>query len=467
MNAFDEVHVVSDLHWVDGPERQIFEGVQPMAAWVHALPADGRRVALVLAGDILDFIAGPDARYLDPERAAKRTRGVLAELGPVIRALGAFASRPGCQLVLLRGNHDVELAFPWVHQVLVEAIAASSNVSVEGLPRAVGFDCMVGDKRVFVIHGNDQDAHNTVDQAAVDRVTTAHQRAFDTYPREVATWQPNRGTRLVVDAMNFVKERHPFIDLLKPESVLNLSELLIALSPANALVLASLASGGAALPFLERLRAGGFLSDLDASPPGGATVRRAGLREAAVRDALRRGAQPTELLGPLEPDPELLALETAVAAAVLGRDPEAALRRGMKRWLDARHAFDDPSNPDDSDKHIDRGNCPEADFLIAGHTHIARCAPRVTGHGTYLNSGTWIRLAKLRSRDIDDDVRWAKVRKALHARTLAEIDQTGIAPSPRNVARVVCRDGVVVGEIGSVKDHGEFVRIAGTEGARS
>ena len=38
---------------------------------------------------------------------------------------------------------------------------------------------------------------------------------------------------------------------------------------------------------------------------------------------------------------------------------------------------------------------PEVDFVVAGHTHLARSLPRKKGEGFYFNSGTWIRLIRL------------------------------------------------------------------------
>src|SRR6185369_11621448 len=76
-----------------------------------------------------------------------------------------------------------------------------------------GYACTVGGKRVLCVHGNDADAWNPVDQDALHTVIRALKGGL-TLPE----WQPNAGTRLVIDIMNQIKSRFPMVDLLKPET---------------------------------------------------------------------------------------------------------------------------------------------------------------------------------------------------------------------------------------------------------
>src|SRR5262249_48726217 len=69
------------------------------------------------------------------------------------------------------------------------------------------------------------------------------------------------------------------------------------------------------------------------------------------------------------------------------------LRNGLRALL----AHDKTYNYDDRDgtfKEIDKAMKGDIDFLIAGHTHLARAFERAPGQ-YYFNSGTWIRLIRL------------------------------------------------------------------------
>ncbi len=71
MDTLDQLHIVSDLHFGGIPGHQIFNQGRSLAAVIDHLrrEAERARVGLVLNGDIVDFLASEDARYLDPEGA--------------------------------------------------------------------------------------------------------------------------------------------------------------------------------------------------------------------------------------------------------------------------------------------------------------------------------------------------------------------------------------------------------------
>src|SRR3954463_12657654 len=81
MEQLDQLHVVSDLHLGGEPGHQIFDRGALLAATIDHLrerPAH-LRVGLVLDGDIVDFLADPEARYLDPEGAVRKLEAIIAD----------------------------------------------------------------------------------------------------------------------------------------------------------------------------------------------------------------------------------------------------------------------------------------------------------------------------------------------------------------------------------------------------
>ncbi|WP_437723501.1 metallophosphoesterase [Sorangium sp. So ce861] len=493
---YDEVHIVSDLHWGGPPGGEIFAGTHAMARWIASLaPRSGaRRVALVLGGDIVDFIAGPNAAYFNPDTAISWLDAALAGVAPIVDAIKTFLDSENARLVLLRGNHDVELALPWVSEHLVERLsggvdARKTRIDATRLQRADALSCRVGGKWVLVVHGNAQDEYNYVDQLPLDRVIDAYEKRAivrskpTSSAREIADadrayaeakrgWSPNFGTRLVVDVLNFIKARRPFIDLLKPESPSALLSLVLAMNPLNVAAALPFLPGSRPLgvPLLEALRSRGLLR-AGAGAPGDAPSVPVALPHTASRRLeqaaldLHDNRRPLDLVSEAT-SADLLGFPSAITRALFGLDRDEAMRDGIRSWLAAHSSFDKPGELAKDDREIDRVYSGNIDFLVAGHTHIARCARRRGGEGAgwYLNSGTWIRLVRLHPEDVDVEARWTLVRRVLEAPTIAALDALGdIVGSPRNVATIATEpDGTVVGTLGSARDDGSIAPIADT-----
>src|SRR5690242_9635064 len=114
MDKLDQLHIVSDLHLGGVQGHQICNqgaALGRVISYLAALP-DAGRVGLVLNGDIVDFLASTHAAYFDADGAAAKLAAIFEdkEFAPVWAALAAFVAAPGRVLVLVIGNHDVELA---------------------------------------------------------------------------------------------------------------------------------------------------------------------------------------------------------------------------------------------------------------------------------------------------------------------------------------------------------------------
>ena len=109
----------------------------------------------------------------------------------------------------LLGNHDLELALPWVREHLLvdlsrgdDAARGRITLSFDG----AGFRCRVGQANILCVHGNEIDPWNVTDFETLRRQGRDSLRGQGASP----DWIPNAGTQLVVKVMNEVKREFPF-----------------------------------------------------------------------------------------------------------------------------------------------------------------------------------------------------------------------------------------------------------------
>jgi hypothetical protein len=219
---YRELYSISDLHLGgSAPRAQIFCQGPRLKAFIESLASRPGPFALVIAGDLFDslpHLTGTGS-YVAVDGAAGIVRTIMtdAAFAPVFAGLRTFLGADEHELIILIGNHDLEIALPEAQEQLLRQIAPTpaARGRVRFLTSGTGFRCRVGTLTVFITHGNEADPWNHVDYEALRKV--AHARMLGR-PFEAKAWIPNAGTKLVVDVMNKVKEIHPFIDLLKPET---------------------------------------------------------------------------------------------------------------------------------------------------------------------------------------------------------------------------------------------------------
>ena len=212
--------------------------------------------------------------------------------------------------------------------------------------------------------------------------------------------------------MNEVKKRYAWIDLLKPETSAAIGTLL-ALDPAqlgkiNKLpaILGAKVVGGHQLD--QRLSADSL--QLAATPDSMPPTLESLLGPNVLASMKSSGAAPSR-----SGDDMLLALESRQAPVqnpVMGDAPlgvgqlvwdrltgwltgvshDEALRRALQDWLkgDSTFAID---AEDDTYKDVTARLGASIDFVVTGHTHLARAIEMGSGR-FYFNSGTWIRLIR-------------------------------------------------------------------------
>lgn len=275
---FDELHVVSDLHMGGKPGFQVLREGKRLAGfirWVAGQRPEGR-VALLLNGDVIDSLAEDVGGYVATANAVSMLQRIVGyeEFSPVWDALAEFVKKPQRTLVIVIGNHDIELAFPPVQRAILARLAGddlAARARIEFSTMGAGYPCIVGNARVFCTHGNEVDPWN---YNRYEDLSKAARRLNAGRTLDASEWQPNAGTQMVKDVMNEVKRKYAWIDLLKPEAQAAVGVLLVLdpsqLAKINRLIPIVGEKTRGAGQVDQRLSADGFT----AAAPAASTTRR-------------------------------------------------------------------------------------------------------------------------------------------------------------------------------------------------
>ena len=413
--SFRHLFAVSDLHMGGPPGGQIFQSAQIFANFVQrAIARSGEGPAvLVLNGDTFDLLARGDRRTIQVESVIGAMQEIRREpsFQPVWRALERWVGGDRRHLVFVLGNHDVELAFPHVQGWLRAALAPSEEVRcrLHFATQGFGYSCQVAGGWVHCLHGNGFDKHNRLDFDPLTQLIRA-MLLHEANPRQ--HWKPNFGTHLVVNRLNDLKQRYPFIDLLKPERPL-VMDFLRALDLAIYRDLAAYTKQLTYDATKRRVRLLGqegpdMEGDLEAmdgawQDPDGERVR---FRRQAELD-LAQGRDP-RFLDMDADEQELLGGRLSLFSPRRGTRIEG-LRRKLCSFLPADRSF-----------HLEEGDYimqalrhkigDAVRVVIAGHTHLARHGLLFPDHDKgchYLNTGTWASLIQLPVELVQDQQRHA------------------------------------------------------------
>lgn len=246
------VFIVSDLHLggrYSSPEQKDDAGFRMMnhAPALAALISEWaqrdvvhQRCEVVINGDFVDFLAedDPDTQNAaqawpvfrgEPRAAVAALESIMARDAVVFTALAQLVGR-GHTLTILLGNHDIELSLPEVRQALARRLAVFDDRSLRFIFDGEAY--VVGE--ALIEHGNRYDRYNQVRHDDLRELRSLQSR------RQSADWEhwflAPAGSYFVVQVMNRLKRRYPFVDLLKPEREAVLP-LLLALEPSSAQLL--------------------------------------------------------------------------------------------------------------------------------------------------------------------------------------------------------------------------------------
>lgn len=446
LHRFDELHIISDLHMGGQPGFQILKEGSRLASfirWVGRQRPDGQ-VGLVLNGDVIDSLAEEIGGYLAADSAGTMMSRIFNDQSfiPIWDALSEFVSTTGRLLVIIMGNHDIELSFPAV-QRMMENRLAGSDTSARGRiifsTEGAGYSCLVGQKRVFCTHGNEKDSWNCIDFSALFDLAR-HQNAG--IPFSPSSWHPNAGTRLVKDIMNEIKHKYAWIDLLKPETKATVG-VLVVLAPEQ---IGKISRG---IPIVwDKIRGGlrihGLLGADEFSvrdPESAQIIALDQLLGSNLLEGVKGGqfiiGNADNML--LEAEASLnkprtsricgektLGWSQLVWDRLTGIEKSEALRRALKDWLQDDRTFE-ITNRDKMFEATMADVGPSVDFIVTGHTHLERMIKLDSGQ-CYFNCGTWIRLFRFTDDILDSPDLFNKVYNVLMDGSIQAIDRAEIEP---------------------------------------
>ena len=375
------------------------------------------RLELVIAGDFVDFLAhDPPASWTaDPVLARRKLNDTMngERFGRVFDALSKVVQL-GCVLTILLGNHDLELALPAVQEALWRRLSAGPHqvlFLVDGRAYRIG--------SLLIEHGNRYDGANANDWEYLRLIGSAQSRS-ESAPVALRT---SFGSQFVIDHINPLKDRYPFIDLLQPQNEL-VALLLLAFEPEL-------------IWDWKRIFAGRKVQRLEADNAIGGQPGRTYQIGASTLD--RPDGELRALFGPIYDQMRAPAQEVGVGAllrAYLDNRNDSLgeiLRRGdaiapdrlqkirvlLRRLLlnDASARLDGPTEQygKAAERLLRDGDGVEA--VIMGHTHLPRKVQ--LSQGMYINTGTWIDRVSVPDQALEDgadEALAAFLRDLLHDR---------------------------------------------------
>ena len=467
---FDELHVVSDLHFGGKPGFQIFNQGDVLAATLRNIAnfSKEKNIGFVMNGDIVDFLAEQPSKYLDPDGAIAKLQRIFGldefnnkdpggetAFHQIWCAMQDLVATKNRHLILVLGNHDVELALPPVTEWLKENLSkgdASARGRILVHFDGAGFACTVKDKQVLCVHGNEVDAWNFVNYKQLLEVSQAMNRG-----QKPPDWDANAGTRLVIDVMNNIKRKYPMVDLLKPEVEAALP-IVLALDPGALKDISKLLTVVKHLAKDSFLRKLGFLS----TEEGMNQFEENTLDEEQVladflsdhfqydanktldaddlltgRGTKEDGVTEQEFLGPFD-----------FIKALFGGSKNKAenMRKALNDKLEKDTTFE-LDKRDDFYKDLDQEFGRDMDYLIAGHTHLQRAIKRDKNSDEndcfYFNSGTWIRLIQLTEKILESPEDFEKIWQAFKQGNIEALDSVNDLGPKKNEQLVLLRPTVV------------------------
>lgn len=454
------VVIISDLH-IGGAEHPMLGHPEVLTGFLEQLASDPRRdeIELVIAGDFIDFLAeSPFEPWTVTEaEACRKLEAAFQRNEALFDGFARCARHLGRSTVLL-GNHDVELAYPRVREDLYRRLHTA--------PHRCHFIQSNEAYRIgelLIEHGNRYDSWNAIDHDGLRQLASSASRG-EVPPRPLDVCP---GSRLVHGAMNPLKERYHFIDLLKPEGKI-LALLLLELEPS--LVRKSLpqlfrlasawvaeryrkatwhAQGDGVSPTNERLVAA---KDADRLPSDIRRAFRQELDEIEAQQQQRtvgagdtRGKLWTIFRGRGEDGlKEMYARGESIPMPRL-RKLQAALRGVLDGDRTFEEGLPDGNCHAAAKKMIEAG---VAKVVVMGHTHLARDIA-VPADGRYLNTGTWADLIRI-DASLLADTDEAREEFAEWLRKLAEDRLDGIR---QHMPRFACVEVDDAGRVGSASLH--------------
>ena len=453
-----ELYIISDLHLggvyqTSGRGFRLCTHAEALAEFVDRLaakPPANPRVELVINGDMVDFLAEENPAgtkwtpfTADETLAVKKLDDIAARDGRFFAALKNFLAK-GHRLVILLGNHDLEMCLPRVRRRLEAILGVNGGSDFEFIYDGEAY--VVGD--ALIEHGNRYDKFNVVDYDALRRVRSLLSRQ-QAVPAKYA-FNPPPGSKMVADVINPIKESYRFVDLLKPESGA-VVPLLLALEPkykeiiirvvAHAVEATQHRMAQPALPSFggdihadPAAGAGDFGSDISTfgaptpAPAAASPALARLLREELGADAAAFSRE-AELGGGSDIGSDISTFDTVSGfAGLLLSGNSASLQQRLPALLKAMRALKNDRSFDEkletATEYLEAARDLARDkfkFVIFGHTHHPKDVD-LGGGARYLNSGTWADVLRFPEEIIGGDEPAARAKVLEFAQCMKDGD---------------------------------------------
>lgn len=432
--------VISDLHMGGSPPGHhaaadlgtsicsSYKRLTSFIEWVASRGGD-TPIEMVLAGDVVDFLAEDtlaDGRSYSEVWTASESRAIEkldrivhrsrenSEKGP-FDALRDLVKN-GNRLVILIGNHDVELSLPGVRRRLRELVAPAGGADFEYIFDGEAY--AIGD--LLIEHGNRYDRFNQIDHNLLRQERALVSRGITTETLTVGTdiFQAPPGTLLVIHLINKLKTKYRFVDLLKPEteaviplllflepSCKPLLEAILKLYPA----FRSISSRGLQSAVLPKrpgdLRAEAELN-ASATPAVDELLRNMlGSDSAEFIDQIEHNYDDTgkmnarqswkSAIGPVLDGLADLRFDLSNIMSAIPNTRFHLLRRILLRALNENCFNSSVEAPEYRDAAEELLRCGRFSTVVFGHTHLPKKVPLHGGRATYYNCGTWADIIRL------------------------------------------------------------------------
>jgi UDP-2,3-diacylglucosamine pyrophosphatase LpxH len=378
----EELFILSDLHLAAERDKGLFQSDAELAACLRWIRTDTRDSITVLAGDVLDFLVLTDGNTkFDFARLGDHTQAIVEHHPEVFTALADLAVSPHHQLVIMGGNHDAELAFPSVQEVIERHLGGNFlNGPVRWLVHGEALRVRVGEAVTLVEHGNVLDPWNRINHAALQSACSLSSRNLG----DAGDYQPPPGSRLVLEVVSRLRGSYQWVDCLKPETEAVLPLLWHFAPRQQQKLIFNLAEE--------------YLS----------------MKVFALNKKIGNARNPERLYKgerEVENSPQDLAFKEwvdevyAQERPTLGDDKRRDKLLRKLRLVSARDTFFELERPDDSANYLRPIYEGGADLVVHGHTHSAKAC--VLEGGLYINTGTWGQLLRLPPSYEGDEV-WQK-----------------------------------------------------------
>lgn len=170
-------------------------------------------VELVIAGDYFDYlnvpVKGEFEDGITEDVALYKTRAIIDGHPKVMAALKKFASLPGKKITYLIGNHDAELFFPQVREMITRAWDPKGEYPSHSVEVIADRDRLMYEGGVEIRHGNQFEAGNELDFDQPLIETSAGSTLLN------LPW----GSIYVLKIINRMKYEREYLDKIRPIKV--------------------------------------------------------------------------------------------------------------------------------------------------------------------------------------------------------------------------------------------------------